>query len=430
MKNSFFKATFILLVGGFFTKIIGFLVRVIYMRIIGPSGVGLFSLVMPTYSLLICLANFNIQLAVSKRISSGNDSKSTVFNACYIMFFLDIILILLMFFCSKYISLYLLKNKDTFLPLMACSLTLPFISIGYIIKGYFYGKQNMVPHMISNVLEQSFRLLLMLFVLRIFVKYGTVVLVSALLLFNILSESFSIFIFYFFLPKNITLKKDDFRYQKNVKNDLLQVSIPSVGGRLIGNIGYFFEPVILTNILLLSGFSISYITNEYGIYNSYSVGLLLFPSFFITAICNSLLPEVSKLINEKKICFAHKRIKQALLLSFGVGVCCTSIIFVFKDFLLNLLYGTNDGSSYISILSPFFTLYYLEAPLSTALIAFNKVKTCTFISTSGIIIKFIFMVILGTIGFGIRCLIYAEVINIIYVTLLDFICLRRIFNNK
>ena len=127
MKNSFFKATFILLVGGFITKIIGFLVRVIYMRIIGEDGIGLFSLVMPTYSLLMSLANFNIQLAVSKRISSGKNAKKTVINACYIMFVLDALLILIMFLSSSFISSTLLKNKATFYPLLACSLTLPFI---------------------------------------------------------------------------------------------------------------------------------------------------------------------------------------------------------------------------------------------------------------------------------------------------------------
>ena len=37
-----------------------------------------------------------------------------------------------------------------------------FISIGYIIKGYFYGKQNTLPHMVSNVVEQLFRLLIIL----------------------------------------------------------------------------------------------------------------------------------------------------------------------------------------------------------------------------------------------------------------------------
>ena len=429
MKNNFLKATFILLIGGMFTKIIGFIVRIIYMRIIGEDGIGLFSLVMPTYSLLMSLANFNIQLAVSKRISAGNDSKKTVFNACYIMLLLDIVLILIMFFSSKFISLYLLKNSDSFYPLLACSLTLPFISIGYVVKGYFYGKQNMLPHMVSNVLEQLFRLVIISLLLKHFVKYGTIILVTVLILFNILSETFSMIIFMFFLPKKIKIKKEDLVYQKEVKNDLMSVCVPSISGRLIGNIGYFFEPIILTNVLSMNGFSSKYIVREYGIYNSYSISLLLFPSFFISAISNSLLPEISKFYQNKKYSLIKKRLVQAILLSLVVGVCATSFIYFSRDFLLFKLYNTTNGSEYIKLLAPFFILYYLEAPLSTSLIALNKVKTCTFISTSGMIVKIITMICFGFCGFGINSLIYAEIINILYVTLLDFTFLRRVFNN-
>ena len=218
MKNNFFKSTIILLIGGFITKILGFIIRIIYMRLIGEEGISLYSLVMPTYSLLMSLANFNIQLSVSKRISSGKNAKQTIFNACYIMFVLDIFLILIMFLSSKFISFYLLKNIDTFYPLLACALTLPFISIGYIIKGYFYGKQNMVPHMISNVLEQLFRLIIICFLLKHFARYGTCIMVTILILFNILSESFSIFIFMFFLPHKMKINKKDLAYSKDSRN--------------------------------------------------------------------------------------------------------------------------------------------------------------------------------------------------------------------
>ena len=94
MKNTFIKSTIILLIGGFLTKLIGFIIRISYTRIIGTEGITLYSLITPTYSLLITLANFNIQLAISKKISSGSRAKKTLINSCYIMFFLDCLLIL------------------------------------------------------------------------------------------------------------------------------------------------------------------------------------------------------------------------------------------------------------------------------------------------------------------------------------------------
>ena len=139
MKNTFLKSTLVLLIGGFITKIIGFIIRIIYTKEIGENGIALYSIIMPTYSLLITLASFNIQTAVSKRISNKKNTQKVIISSCYIMFILNILIITITLLLSKTISTNLLKNKDTLIPIIACSLTLPFISIGYIIKGYFYG---------------------------------------------------------------------------------------------------------------------------------------------------------------------------------------------------------------------------------------------------------------------------------------------------
>ena len=110
------------------------------------------------------------------------------------MFILNTIIITLVLLLSKYISNNLLKNPNTYYPLIACLFTLPFISIGYIIKGYFYGKQNTLPHMISNVIEQLFRLTIISIFLPKIVKYGPIISVTTYIVFNILSPTPSAFI--------------------------------------------------------------------------------------------------------------------------------------------------------------------------------------------------------------------------------------------
>ena len=429
MKNNFLKSTIILLIGGFLTKILGLIIKIIFTRILKSDGISLYSFIIPTYSLLMTIANFNIQLSVSKRISSYNRSKKTIINSCYIMFILDLIIVISMFFLTKPISLYLLKNKDTYYPLLACSLTLPFISIGYIIKGYFYGKQNVTPHMISNVLEQILRLIIISYFLPKLIKYGKIIMVTSLILLNIITETFSILILLIFLPKKFNIKKTDLSFDKSESLEICRISIPSITGRIIANIGYFLEPILLTNILLLKGFKLSFITKEYGIYNAYAISTLLFPSFFISAISNSLLPEISKLYTNKNYKLVKKRIKEAITLSLAIGITCTLFIFIFSNKLLYFLYGNNLGTKYIKLLSPFFILFYLESPLATTLTALNKIKTCTYISISGIIIKLLSMIILMYLGFNIYSLVISEIINIVYITILDYISLKKVLND-
>lgn len=426
MKNKFLKSTIILGIGGLLTKVIGLIIRIIYTRIIGIDGISLMSLINPTYSLLITLASFNILMSISMRISSNIASRKVLINSCYIMFFLNLILISVMFLASPFISKYLLHNRDTFYPLLACSLTLPFISLGYIIKGYFYGKQNIAPHMISNVLEQCFRLILIIFLLPKVSKYGVVVVVTTLFLLNILTESFSILILYLFLPKDKVITRDDLKFDKHETKEILSIVVPSISGKILANIGYFLEPILFSSILLYRSNSMQYIQYQYGIYNAYVVSTLLFPSFLITAICNSLLPEISRYRAEGNNKLVKKRAKQAIILSLGLGIICTIFIDIFAKQIIKILYDTEAGINYIRLLAPFFILFYIEAPLSTILTALNKVKTSTMISTSGIIIKLLCMIILGLLDFKIYSLIIAEIINIFYVTLLDFYYVKKV----
>ena len=56
MKMSkFIKSTLILLVGGFLTKVLGMLIKIITTRIIGTETLGLYMLIMPTFNLFITL---------------------------------------------------------------------------------------------------------------------------------------------------------------------------------------------------------------------------------------------------------------------------------------------------------------------------------------------------------------------------------------
>ncbi len=364
-------------------------------------------------------------ISVSKRISANINSKKVLINSCYIMFILNLMLISIMFLSTKYLSNNLLKNHNTYYPLLACTITLPFISIGYVIKGYFYGKQNMTPHMISNVLEQLFRLLIISLILPKITKYGPTISVTVFILFNILSESFSILVFIFFLPKKITITKKDLKIDYHETKEILAISVPSVSGRLLCNIGYFLEPILLTNILLLKGNSLNYITTEYGIYNAYAISTLLFPSFFITAISNALIPEITKEASQNNYRIVKKRIKESIIISIIIGLTCTSFIYLFRNPILKLLYDTTSGSNYIKVLTPFFVLFYLEAPLNSILIGLNKIKKCMLISTTGILIKLLCIIIFGLLNFKIYALIISEIINIIYVTTLYFIAIKK-----
>ncbi len=425
-KNKFLTATLILMIGGLITKVLGFIIRIIYTRMVGSEAISLYSLVMPTYSLLLTIATLSLPIVISKLISENKyKSIKILANATLITLIIDILVILIVYFTKDFIANVLLNDSRCSPLLMAMALTFPFVSLASILKGYFYGKQKMLPHTISNIIEQIVRLLLIFLIIPSLTHKSIVDAVMGLILISIASELSSTVTFLCFLPKKFSIKKQDLKPDLNTSRDILSISLPTVSSRLIGNIGFFLEPIILTNILLFSGYTMPYILNEYGAYNAYSISLLAMPSFFISAISSSLLPEITKFFYQHNYQMVKRRFKQAMILSFITGLLFSSVIFIFREPLLISLYNTSNGAQYIKILAPFFVLFYLEGPLQSVLQGLGEAKNCMYITLIAIIVKLLVMSFLSLVHIGMYALVIAEIINIFIVVYLCYNCIKK-----
>ncbi len=414
------------MIGGLITKLLGFGIRIIYTRMVGSDAINLYSLVMPTYSLLLTIATLSLPVVISKLISEHKTKSIKILsNATIITLVLNFIVIITIYFTKDFIATTLLNDSRCSTLLMAMALTFPFVSLSSILKGYFYGKQKMAPHTISNIIEQLVRLALIFLVIPKLINMGIVYSVMGLILISIASELASILTFLVFLPKKFKITKEDLKPDMKTSKEILSISIPTVSGRLIGNIGFFFEPILLTNILLFAGYSMDFILNEYGAYNAYTISLLSMPSFFIAAISSSLLPEISKFYYKENLVMVKRRLKQAVILSFIVGSIFSSFIYLFREPLLSTLYNTTKGSEYIEILAPFFVLFYLEGPLQSVLQAIGKAKTTMFITMVAVITKLVTMSILSLCHIGMYSLVIAEIIDIFIIVILCVKAIRK-----
>ena len=426
MKNKFIKSTIILIIGGLITKLLGMLIKIVLTRTVSEEGIGLYMLILPTFNLFITLCTLGLSPAISKLISERKrNSKKIILSIIPVIIVYNLILIILLFIISPVLSKYLLQNSNTYYPLIAIGLTLPFICVSSIIKGYFFGKERMWPHTLSNIIEQLTRLLLTYFYISKLLVFGLNIAITGVVLINIISEFVSIIILLLFLPKKELVSTSDFKIDKFILKDVLNISIPTTGSRLIGSLVYFFEPIILTFCLKYSGYSNEFITLEYGIINGYVYPLLLMPSFFTLAISNALLPVISNSYANKNYKYAKKKLKQAITFSLLIGIPCTLIFIFIPNIPLNLIYNTNSGLNYIPYIAPFFLLHYIQAPLTSCMQATGKAKEAMYGTLVGSLIKSILLIILSLCKIGIWGLIISSISNIIYTTIQHYYFVRK-----
>ncbi len=424
-KSSFLKATIILMFGGFITKLLGMVIRIITSRYLKVTGIGLYSLLMPTFSLFIALASFGFPVAISKLVAENKlPTHKLIASILPLSLLLDFLLLFFLIFSGNFISIKLLHNKATYYGLIAIGLTLPFISISSLLRGYYFGKERMGIHVFSNICEDLVRLCLLTIGIPFFMKFNIELAVFFVILSNIVSEICSIVIFLLFLPNKIVIDKVDFKPKRKYLNPIFSISIPTVASRLIGNIGYFLEPILFTTILLFKGFSNQDITLEYGIISGFVLPLILIPSFFSMAISQALVPTISKYIALKKKKMAKKRFNQALFISLAIGFIFTVIFELFPEKLLYFLYHNTEGTFYVRILSPICLFQYIQAPLASTLQAMDKAKEAFTSTLFGTIIKIISLII-GCYFFNVWGLIISICFSIIFVTLVQYSKVNR-----
>ena len=418
MKNNFIKSTIILIMGGFLSKILGMFIKIVLTRTITLDGIGIYSMILPTFNLFITLCSLGLPVAISKLISEKRSvsNKDIVLAPIPFILLFNLILIIILFVISPILSKYLLKNEITYYPLISIGITLPFICISSIIKGYFYGAEKMIPTIASNIIEQLMRLFLTMTIINKLMKYSLTYAITGVVLINVLSEGVSILVLLLFLPRRKIINKN-FSYNKELIKDIFNISIPTTGSRLIGSIAYFLEPIILTYTLTKVGYSNTFITREYGIINGYVYPLLLLPSFFTMAISNALLPVISNSYSHKDYDYTKHKIKQAIILSLLIGIPATLLFMTIPHVFLYLIYNTNEGLIYIKIIAPIFLIYYIQGPLTACMQAMGLSKEAMFGTLMGTIIRCVSLFILSSFHIGLWGFIISSILNILFITI-------------
>ena len=424
--NIFIKSTILLIIGGAITKVISMFIKIVLARLIGTEGMGLYMLVSPTFMLLMAIAQLGFPVAISKLVAEETkNNKNLVFSVIPISLLINTIIIIFLIFCSGYISTNLLHDERSYYALICIGFVLPFISISSILRGYFFGKQNMFPHVLSNITEDLIRLIALIIGIPIFIKFGLEYAVAFVILTNLISELTSILVLFFFLPKNFKIAKKDLKPNRGNIKAIFNIGVPTTMSRIIGTIGYFFEPIIITYCLLKNGYQNSFIINEYGIINGFIMPLILLPSFFTMAISQALIPNISKSYSRKFYTYTKSKIKLAILLSLLIGIPATIIFEIIPEIPMKLIYNNLSGIEYIKILAPIALFHYIQAPLTASLQAMGKAKEAMNGTLIGTIVRVIALFIFCNLHIGMWGLIWSSGLNMITVTIHQYLHVKK-----
>lgn len=440
-KQTFIQGTMILLAAGIINRLLGFLPRITLPRAIGAEGVGLYQMGWPFLGVILTISTGGIPLAIAKLVaeseSQGNEKKarrilhvSLALTTC-----LSLLLMALCIIGAPWITSYLFTDSRVYYTFLCMSPIIPIVGISSVFRGYFQGRQNMIPTAVSQIAETVVRIVTMLIFAYLLLPYGLEYAAAGVMVGVLIGELAGLAIL---LLQYVRNRKTYNIYQKakigteiggrkSALKSLLTISIPVTGSRLVGSSSSFLESILIVQSLAAAGVATAVATSQFGALQGMILPIIFLPSVLTASLSASLIPSLSEAAARKDMRTIHKRLHQSLRLALVTGAPFAVLMYVLAEPICRYLYNQPEISTMLKMLAPIALFIYMKAPLEAALQALNRPGIALRNTLIGSVIKLALIYALASNPeFGILGAIMAINVHVIVVAFLNWTSISRL----
>ncbi len=159
-NSNFLVQGSILAAASIIVRIIGLIYKIPMTNILGNEGIGYYNTAYEMYNLGLILSSYSLPLAVSKLIAAKDvmqeyENSRRIFHVAMLFAAtVGTIMTLAIWFGADFIALHVFKSPNSALPLMMLVPTILVFSVMGVFRGFFQGKNTMIPTSVSQVIEQ------------------------------------------------------------------------------------------------------------------------------------------------------------------------------------------------------------------------------------------------------------------------------------
>lgn len=424
-QSTIIKGTLILTIAGFLTRIIGFLFRIFLNNKIGAEGLGIYQLIFPIQIICYSICTIGFETAISKMTAASasggcKPSKRYLKYGLVMSVLLSLIMALILFLFSEYVSANILLEPRCNVLIKALVFSVPLASIHACICGYYIGCKNTNITALSQLIEQLSRVISIVLIISylesIGIKPTALSAVIGSVMGELISTSFCVFHIVNHIRISGDLKKDIRRVcspslmkkRSDILSEIAGLSIPISLNRLMLSILQSIQSILIPNMLVLYGYSKEKALGIYGILLGLVIPFILFPGAIVNSLSILLLPTISQadsMDNETKICITTEKTLRFCCI---FGIFCSAIFMNFGNSIGKYLLSNNEAGAYMGLLGIVCPFIYVTSTLASIINGLGKTG-----------VTFVFGVISTIIQ--IACIVYLMPVYGIYGYILGFL---------
>ncbi len=360
--KKFMQNAFLLTATGLLLRAAGLLLRVLLANVLGEAGMGLYSLIFTVYNLFVTLAQSGIAVAVTRLVAQffalSHPGKALgAFRSC-----LKWAVLLsggaggLLYLGSRLLAGLWIGNEACTLALQVLAFSLPFMAVSGCFSGYFLARRRVTPNCLSQITEQTIRLVISGAVLLFFRDQPTRELLGLTVLANTVSEGASCL----FLWIAYCRDRPRTRAEKPPRGSIRRIALPVAASRYLSTALHSTENMLIP--LAIARYSGSYQQGlaEFGALKGMAIPLLFFPASFLTALSSLLVPEVTDTASRRDWNATRRIIDRALNITICLSVMIAGVFFVYGQEFGQLLFHSETAGKMLRVLAPITPFMYLD----------------------------------------------------------------------
>lgn len=423
-KQSFIKGTMILLAAGIINRILGFVPRIMLPRFIGAEGVGLYQMGYPFLIVLITIVTGGLPLAIAKLVAEAESTnnhrrvRNILTVALLFVIVISSVFTLFSLWAAPWVTKHLLTDDRVYYTFLTMSPIIIFIGISSVFRGYFQGKQNMIPTALSQIIETIVRSIAMLALAFYLLPFGVEYAAAGAMGGMLIGEIVGLLVLLFHFKMRRSKRQQQGEALQNLRR-LLSISIPVTASKLVGSVSYFLESIMIVQSLAFAGIATHVATAHYGALTGMVIPILLIPGALTYSLAISLVPALSEAAAKKEMGTIHLRLHQSLKICLVAGAPFAIIMFVLAEPLCQVLFNDASIAPMLKMMAPAALFMYFQAPLQATLQALDRPNTALLNTFIGAALKLVLIFVLAAyFKMGIIGAVIAMSINIILVTIL------------
>jgi stage V sporulation protein B len=360
-KDSLVKGTFILTVAALVARALGVVQRVPLVYLLQEKGMAWYGIAFNLYSVLLVVATAGVPSALSKMISErtalGRHAEAERIYRAAVLFSLaaGVIMTSLLYVAAPYNAQWAgLPEATAAIRALAPALLLfPLIAI---MRGYFQGRQNMMPNGLSQIIEQIFRVIASVGLAYALLGYGLEWAAAGASFGGVVGSIAAVSVMIYFARK---LRRSDRRERerdshqesrlpyKAIYGQLFRISIPIVIFSVTVTLIYTIDSMIVTP-LLQGQAGKEQAVEMLGILSGRAQSLAGIPIILAVALSQSVVPIISAAYTRNDLSQVSQQAGRVLQLSVLTGLPMVLVICMAARPLNGFIFGNAADSAVVA----------------------------------------------------------------------------------